>query len=103
MISIFEKDLLYYQKLKRRSLQFAALHKKIKSELALIQNDSIHDLSKAISEMKVFEDAISLHGKNAKEIFQGQAGTNHYGVIQKLIYDHSIIKNKAEDLFDVCF
>ena len=53
--------------------------------------------------MKDFEDAISIHGKNANEVFQGQAGTNHYGVIQKLIYDHSKIKKKAEDLFDVCF
>ncbi len=102
-ISVYETDLLFYQKLERRRLQLIDLRQKIQLELALIETESIQEIGEVISEMTDFEDEISLHGKNAKDVFQGQAGNNHYTVIQKLIYDHSKISKKAEGLFDVCF
>lgn len=45
-ISVYETDLLFYQKLERRRIQLADLRQKIQLELALIETESIQELAK---------------------------------------------------------
>lgn len=102
-LSIYQTDLMYYQKLERRRLQMNALKQKIQSELSLIENQSIQSASKIASEMNDFSSAVTRHGNNAKDVFQGIAGDQHYTVIQKLLYDHTKAQKKTEGLFNICF
>lgn len=102
-LSIYQTDLMYYQRLEKRRLQMIALKQKIQSELSTIESQSIQSASKIASEMNDFSSAVTRHGKNAKDVFQGVAGDQHYTVIQKLIYDNTKAQKKVEGLFNVCF